>query len=279
MYQEYRPTSFQILPPVVKNLLIINGIMFLANSVLQSKFGFELSEYLGLYFPESSKFRGYQLVSHLFMHGSFMHVFSNMFALWMFGNMLENFWGSKRFLTYYLVTGLGAAVVHLFFTWYEVDQMRGAIETYAGTANFTDFKMLLDKFHGYIYPDQYDYFNKIYTDWQVNPGDLSVKQQSIEAAYSLLRNKIDVPTVGASGAVFGVLLAFGMLFPNTILYVYFALPIKAKYFVALYGLFELYSGFENTPGDNVAHFAHLGGMLFGFILIKIWSKYNRKNFY
>ena len=91
--------------------------------------------------------------------------------------------------------------------------------------------------------------------------------------------KIDVNTVGASGAVFGVLLAFGMLFPNTILYVYFALPIKAKYFVALYGFFELYSGFENTPGDNVAHFAHLGGMLFGFILIKIWSKYNRKNFY
>ena len=278
MYQEYRPSSFQILPPVVKNLLIINGILFLATSVLQTKFGFELAEYLGLYFPESSKFRGYQLVSHLFMHGSFMHVLSNMFALWMFGNMLENFWGSKRFLTYYLVTGLGAAVVHLFFTWYEVDQMRAVVEVYASTANFSDFKILLDKFQGYIYPDQYDYFNKIYTDWQVNPGDLSVKQQSIEAAYSLLRNKIDVPTVGASGAVFGVLLAFGMLFPNTILYIYFALPIKAKYFVALYGLFELYSGFENTPGDNVAHFAHLGGMLFGFILLRIWSKYNRKIF-
>ena len=118
MYQEYRPSRFQILPPVVKNLLIINGIMFLATSVLNMKFGIDLTDYLGLYFPLSKKFGIYQLVSHLFMHGSFMHILSNMFALWMFGNMLENVWGSKRFLTYYLITGIGAAVVHLMFTWY-----------------------------------------------------------------------------------------------------------------------------------------------------------------
>lgn len=279
MNQEYRPSSFQILPPVVKNLLIINGIMFLATTVLNQKFNIDLSEYLGIFFPESHKFRIYQLVTHLFMHGSFLHLFSNMFALWMFGNMLENIWGSKRFLVYYLVTGLGAAVVHLFFTWYEVEQMRSAVETYSNAANFSDFKILLDTFHHYVTPDQYDYFNNIYTSMQMHPGDASVTKQSVEAAYQLLQNKIDVPTIGASGAVFAVLLAFGMLFPNTILYVYFALPIKAKYFVALYGLFELYSGFENTPGDNVAHFAHLGGMLFGFILLKIWSKYDRRNFY
>ena len=278
MYQEYRPTRFQILPPVVKNLLIINGIMFLASSVLNIKFGIDLTDYLGLYFPLSQKFRIYQLVTHLFMHGSVMHILSNMFALWMFGNMLENIWGSKRFLTYYLITGIGAAIVHLLFTWYEVEQMRSAIDVYASSANFTDFKMLLDKYHGFIFPDQYEYYNKIFTNWQLSPSSATIKQQSIEAAYHLLQNKYDVPTVGASGAVFGVLLAFGMLFPNTLLYVYFAIPIKAKYFVALYGLFELYSGFENTPGDNVAHFAHLGGMLFGFILLRIYKR-NRSNFY
>lgn len=279
MYQEYRPSRFQILPPVVKNLLIINGIMYLATMMLKEKFNFDLADYLGIFYPVSDKFNLFQLVTHLFMHGSFLHLFSNMFALWMFGNMLENIWGSKRFLTYYIVTGLGAAAVHLLFTWYEVEHMRSIIETYANSANFNDFKILLDKFRGYIYPDQYDYYNKIYTDLQIQPKSAAVQQESIKAAYNLVQNKIDVPTIGASGAVFAVLLAFGMLFPNTILYVYFALPIKAKYFVALYGLFELYSGFENTPGDNVAHFAHLGGMLFGFILLKSWNKNNRKNFY
>ena len=276
MYQEYRPSSFQILPPVVKNLLIINGLFYFANWVMQNKFNFDFIEYLGLYFPESQKFRSYQLVTHLFMHGSFLHLISNMFALWMFGNMLENLWGSKRFLTYYLVTGLGAAMVHLLFTWYEIDQMRSAVMSYAATADISSFQIFLKKIFGNTHPEV---LNNFVSSWQMNPENLSLKKQSVDFAYSLLGEKIDVPTVGASGAVLGVLLAFGMLFPNTILYLYFALPIKAKYFVALYGLFELYSGFENKPGDNVAHFAHLGGMLFGFILIKIWSKYNRKNFY
>ena len=276
MYQEYRPSSFQILPPVVKNLLIINGLFYFANWVIQNKFNFDFIEYLGLYFPESQKFRSYQLVTHLFMHGSFLHLISNMFALWMFGNMLENLWGSKRFLTYYLVTGLGAAMVHLLFTWYEIDQMRSAVMSYAATADISSFQIFLNKIFGNTHPEV---LNNFVSSWQMNPENLSLKKQSVDFAYSLLGEKIDVPTVGASGAVLGVLLAFGMLFPNTILYLYFALPIKAKYFVALYGLFELYSGFENKPGDNVAHFAHLGGMLFGFILIKIWSKYNRKNFY
>ena len=115
--------------------------------------------------------------------------------------------------------------------------------------------------------------------WENRPDDPALAVQSIAFAQDLVTLKMNIPTVGASGAVFGVLLAFGMLFPNTVIYLYFALPIKAKYFVILYGLFELYSGFSNNPGDNVAHFAHLGGMLFGFILIKIWNKKNRRHFY
>jgi membrane associated rhomboid family serine protease len=278
MYEQYRPQKFQVLPPVVKNLLIINLLFFLGGEVMKMRFGIELSDYLGLHYPTSPHFSFVQLVSHLFMHGSFLHIASNMFALWMFGNMLENIWGSKRFLIYYLVTGVGAALVHLVSTGYEISQMRDAIEFYAANPGFVDFKMLINKYQQYITPEHYEFFNRIYMNMQVSPESMTARQQSVEAAYQLLQNKIDVPTVGASGAVFGVLLAFGMLFPNTIIYVFLMLPLKAKYFVALYGMFELYSGFENNPGDNVAHFAHLGGMLFGFALIKIWQ-HNRKRFY
>lgn len=280
MYQEYRPSRFQILPPVVKNLLIINGLLFLASQVLGERFGIDLAGTLGLHYPASEKFEIYQLLTHLFMHGSFLHLLSNMFALWMFGNMLENLWGSKRFLTFYLITGLGAALVHLGFTGYEISKMESTIKLYTTSPGAVDFRMLVERYKDYINDEQLaEMVNKVYGELRVLPHDAFVKQESIDVAYRLLKSKVDVPTVGASGAVFGVLLAFGMLFPNTVLYLYFAIPIKAKYFVALYGVFELYSGFENTPGDNVAHFAHLGGMLFGFILIKIWNKYNRNRFY
>ncbi len=279
MYQEYRPSRFQILPPVVKNLLIVNGIMYLATVVIGEKFGYDLSQYLGLHFFSSEYFYPHQFVTHLFMHGSFLHIFSNMLGLWMFGNMLENLWGGKRFLIYYLVCGLGAAFIHTLFTWYEIEQVRHAVETFAAQANPVDFKLFLNHYKGYVLSEQYEYINNFYSQWQQSPNDLTFINDSINIANEILKNKTDVATVGASGAVFGILLAFGMLFPNTIIYIYFAIPMKAKYFVILYGLFELYSGFQNSPTDNVAHFAHLGGMLFGFIMIKWWAKRNRQQFY
>ncbi len=279
MYQEYRPSRFQILPPVVKNLLIVNGIMYLATVVIGEKFGYDLSQYLGLHFFSSEYFYPHQFVTHLFMHGSFLHIFSNMLGLWMFGNMLENLWGGKRFLIYYLVCGLGAAFIHTLFTWYEIEQVRHAVETFAAQANTVDFKLFLNHYKGYVLSEQYEYINNFYSQWQQSPNDLTFINDSINIANEILKNKTDVATVGASGAVFGILLAFGMLFPNTIIYIYFAIPMKAKYFVILYGLFELYSGFQNSPTDNVAHFAHLGGMLFGFIMIKWWAKRNRQQFY
>jgi membrane associated rhomboid family serine protease len=213
------------------------------------------------------------------MHGSFLHIFSNMLGLWMFGNMLENLWGGKRFLTYYIVCGLGAAGIHTLFTWYEIEQVRHAVENYAAVANPVDFKLFLTRYKGFVGTEQYDHINNLYGSWQQVPNDPSLIKESVNIAYEVLKNKTDIATVGASGAVFGILLAFGMLFPNTIIYIYFAIPMKAKYFVILYGLFELYSGFQNNPADNVAHFAHLGGMLFGFIMIKYWNKRNRSHFY
>lgn len=271
-YQEFRPMRWQILPPVVKNLLIINGIMFLATVVFENKFGFDLGEYLGLHYVTSSYFQPYQFITHLFMHGSFAHILSNMFALWMFGNVLENVWGGKRFLIYYLVTGLGAAVIHTGFTWYEISNMQAAVDLFSTQGGPVDFKMLIDKYPAFVGYGEMQSINEFIVQWKSLPNDVKLKEEAISFANLLVERKANVPVVGASGAVFGVLLAFGMMFPNTLIYIYFFFPMKAKWFVVLYGAFELYSGLQNNPGDNVAHFAHLGGMLFGYILIRSWNK-------
>ena len=237
----YRPGSFRHLPDVVKNLLIINGLFFLATITLNSK-GFDLLKFFGLHQFQSPDFMPHQLVTHFFMHANFTHLFFNMFALWMFGKVLENVWGGKKFLIYYMTTGLGAAFIHLAISQYQIIEL---------TSILSDEIIELAKQGRYS---------------MIEPNSLRLTQL------------ITTPTVGASGAVFGVLLAFGMLFPNALLYIYFAVPIKAKYFVIIYGIFELYAGLTNNPADNVAHFAHLGGMIFGFLLIKYWKK-SSNNFY
>lgn len=224
MSEQYSPTGFRVLPPVVKNLLIINVLLYLATFTM-NRFQIDLTDYLGLHFFKASDFKPYQLVTYMFMHGNFEHLFFNMFALWMFGNTLENIWGSKRFLLFYMVCGIGAGLCQ------EVVQYI----QYATTLV------------------QYD---------SVNLGGGQVISM---ANYLNLMN-----TVGASGAIYGLLLAFGMMFPNSMIYLYFFVPIKAKWFVIGYAVIELVSGF--IGGGNVAHFAHLGGMLFGLILILVWKK-------
>jgi membrane associated rhomboid family serine protease len=270
-------SGFSSFPPVVKNLLIINGLCFLVNIVFESRFNISLNETLGLYYPSSTHFRPFQLITHVFMHGSFMHLFFNMFSLWMFGNVLENYWGPKRFFIYYFVTAFGAAALHLGITGYEVHTLQSAIEQYTLNPNIDAFVRLLDhdaglSNNGYVH----DFINQ----WQTQSNNPQFTQGSIEIADAMLQRKLNIPTVGASGAVFGLLLAFGMLFPNTeLMMIFLPIPIKAKYFVIFYGAIELYQGFANNPTDNVAHFAHLGGMLFGFIMIKYWNKNNRNTFY
>ena len=244
----YRPSSFRHLPEVVKNLLIINGLFFLATITLDGM-GFDMYRFFGLHQFQSPEFMPHQLITHLFMHGNFTHLFFNMFALWMFGKVLENVWGGKKFLIYYMITGLGAAAIHLGVSQYEIMSLQAQISS-------NDLNTILNE-GGNILAGGQNYTNPIM-------GKLNLL--------------IHTPTVGASGAVFGVLLAFGMLFPNALLYIYLAIPIKAKYFVILYGLLELYAGISNNPADNVAHFAHLGGMIFGFLLIKYWKR-NSNTFY
>jgi len=239
--QQFRPGGFTMLPLVVKNLLIINALFFLGTMALQSM-GIDVTKHLALFYPESKLFRPWQLVSYMFMHGGFTHILFNMFALWMFGNVLENVWGPKRFLNYFLITGIGAGLVHALVGFIRLNTMDVDLPP---------------NIYAQVYNDGYNI--------------LKSGQNWIDArgAVNLILN---VPTVGASGAVFGILLAFGMMFPNSLIYIYFAIPIKAKYFVILYGALELFSGISNRAGDNVAHFAHLGGMIFGYFVIMYWKK-------
>lgn len=276
MYNQFRPGGFQILPPVVKNLLIINGLFFLASMVVLEKFNIQLVQYLGLFYFDSPFFRPWQFVTHIFMHGSWMHIFSNMLSLWMFGSVLENVWGPKRFLTYYIITALGAAFLHTAIQGYGIYQTKERIEAYQAAPSFQGFLQLHDKENAAYYEAEVMSFMQEWSQDKDNPLYVEASKEWSEI-YVKAQNMI--PTVGASGAVFGVLLAFGMLFPNTFVYLYFAIPVKAKYFVILYGGLELYLGLANDPGDNVAHFAHLGGMLFGFFLIKYWNKKQRNSFY
>ena len=281
-YQQFRPNSFNILPLVVKNLLIINGLLFLSTLAMETQFGIDLGNILGLHFPLSNDFRPYQLITYMFMHGSFMHLFFNMFALWMFGNTLENYWGPKRFLTYYLITGIGAAFCHYAIVYIEMKPALDYIENYIANPSLQEFQNFIDpaqlKMNSQEAVNHYN--NLIPRAFSQAIASNNLKEAlliSVDYMQIYKADLLNAPVVlGASGSVFGILLAFGMLFPNTLLYIYFAIPIKAKWFVILYGAAELYSGLANNSGDNVAHFAHLGGMLFGFFLIKYWQKNSNK---
>ncbi|MCK9219677.1 MAG: rhomboid family intramembrane serine protease [Bacteroidales bacterium] len=272
--QQYSPAGFRILPPVVKNLLIINGLFYLATITFQDAFGIDLDNLLGLHYFKSDLFRPYQFVTYMFLHANFGHILMNMFALWMFGYLLENYWGPKRFLTYYMITGIGAAIVQTAINWWDISAIQAAATTYAAQPSLDGFIA----FVRHYYPTYYEAEGTVRSfinDWTVNKAAQSYASQSINFVDQLIKLQMDVPTIGASGAVYGILLAFGMVFPNMLVYIYFLFPIKAKWIVIIYGALELFSGISNKPSDNVAHFAHLGGMIFGFLLILYWKKKSR----
>lgn len=235
--------NFLGLPPVVKNIILLNVIMLLADWAAKSVFGTDLNAVLGLYFPKSEHFMPVQILSHMFMHGGLWHLFFNMFALYMFGGILENIWGGKRFFIYYMVCGLGAAFVHETVIMFQYNKLINVL-------NPDQLQMVLSDGSAYL-----------------NEGKIFANE-----SMKNLQMLLNVPTVGASGAVFGILLAFGVLFPNTQLMLLFPpIPIKAKYFVIGYGAIELYLALTQ-PGSNIAHAAHLGGMLFGYLLLRYWRK-------
>lgn len=226
-------------PTITKNLIIINLLCFFA-SIVATKYGMDLNDVLGLHYFESDKFRLYQVITYMFMHSGFEHIFFNLFAVWMFGRILETVWGPQRFLFYYVLCGIGAALVQ------EVTQ-------------YFDFMP----------------FMKDMAQLSTYPADTVIPISGIshtaEQWLNLYMHRISVPTVGASGAVYAILMAFGMLFPNQEIYIFpLPMPIKAKWLIIGYFVIELGMGFMSN--DGVAHFAHLGGMIFGFLLIMYWRK-------
>lgn len=218
-----------IMPPVTKNLLIINLLFFFATIVGELR-GIDLADYLGLHFFLASDFRLWQLITYMFMHGGFWHIFLNMFALWMFGSVVEAYWGQRKFLLYYLVCGIGAGLVQ--------EGVQYLTYVHQGLAEFERVRV------GYASIPMEQYLNY----WN---------------------------TVGASGAVYGILLAYGLTFPNNRVFIFpFPFPVKALYLIIIYACIELVGGLSNNAADNVAHFAHLGGMLFGLALIRLWRHNN-----
>lgn len=234
------------IPVVTKNLLIINLLVFLADHFLSTNGA--MTHYLALHFVYSDSFMPHQIITYMFMHGDFPHIFFNMFALFMFGRTLETVWGPKRFLSFYLLTGIGAAVFQLLISYFR-------------------YKTLL----GQLPPES---IPEILETIRTQGASLIQSNRNyIDATMGSLNAIVNVPMVGASGAIFGILAGFGMMFPNSQLYIIpFPFPIKAKYFVIGYGLLELGLGFANRAGDNVAHFAHLGGLFAGLILLMYWKK-------
>ncbi len=283
-YQEYRPSRFKLLPDVIKNLVIINALFFFATYVTEKQFGIDLTEKLGLHYFRSEQFQPYQVITYMFMHGSFSHILYNMFALWMFGSALENYWGPRRFLTYYLITGIGAAFIHYLIFYFQVLPALHFIDNYLANPDINSFNGFFNSEYFHLGSEQmrahYNEMVSVFNEKELLHDRDGMLRLSVEYMTQYRQDFLSASTiVGASGSVFGLLLAFGMLFPNSLIYIYFAIPIRAKYFVILYGVLEFVSGIANASGDNVAHFAHLGGMLFGFILIKYWQKNDRTRFY
>jgi membrane associated rhomboid family serine protease len=235
-------------PPVTKNLIIINVVMWVGTLLFIQLFKVNLIGLLGLFPTPSPLFKPWQIVTHMFMHSHvrMFHIIFNMWALWMFGKVLEGVWGGKRFLIYYLITGMGAMLVHSLVNYIQLAPEIAALKA-------------------------------AYSVDHINMALLNQISQPGNQFYRLARD-LAVPTIGASGAVYGVLLAFGVLFPNTPLIIFpLPIPIKAKWLIIAAAVISLFLGLTGK-GGNVAHFAHLGGMIFGFIMIKYWNKFTG-NFY
>ncbi|MCP4457486.1 MAG: rhomboid family intramembrane serine protease [Cytophagales bacterium] len=264
------------LTPTVKVILIVNfGIL-----ILTSFLNLPLNDIFGMRVVFSDDFAIYQPFTYMWLHAGFGHILGNMLAVFFFGPMLEQTWGSKRFLQFYLIVGVGAGVLFGVADFVEKYPLKKDTEAYVANPNADDFYNFILTHDVRSYGAN-DWFEGVYSfseRFSENSGSSSLKQQSVLYVKEIYHFRTDIPMVGASGAVFGILLAFAMMFPNTMIYIYMLFPVKAKYLVLFYGLYELYSEMNRVPGDNIAHLAHLGGMLVAFILLKVWDM-NRTRLY
>ncbi len=235
------------LTPTVRNLILVNVVLYLSK-------GFIPDDMLTLHYFLAKDFYFFQIVTYMFVHASFMHLLGNMFGLFMFGSLLERIWGAQRFLFFYFFCGIGAGLLYM------------GIEHFVDFADFRRATELVlsnpNSFNLMDYAQHYNITNP------TSSGDINISWVKENYAEYINRHVVG----GASGSIFGILMAYGYLFPNSEMYLFpFPIPIKAKYFVSFYGLYELYQGIKQNEGDNVAHFAHIGGMIFAIILLKFWG--------
>ena len=244
----------QPIPPVTKMLLIINVALFLATMGMQ-QFGIDLGVVLGAFFPGSPNFQFYQVITHMFMHGGFAHILFNMIALWSFGSAIETTLGTKKYAIFYFACGIGAFILFNLVNYWQVDSLINSL-----VPQGTDIQEL---FH----------ISKLKMDGSFVYDVQNVKFRGNQEEVQSLFGHLITPMVGASGAIYGLLVAFAMLYPDAkIAIIFFPVPVKAKYMMGFMILVELYLGTQNFSGDNVAHFAHLGGALIAFFMIRHWKR-------
>lgn len=252
------------LTPVLRILIIINIVVFGVKYLMP----FNLNGFLGLYYLDSSYFRPFQFITYMFAHADFWHLFFNMFGLVIFGPLIEQVWGSQRFFIFYLVCGIGAGVLYSGIHYQQIKKYEIATQNYIDNPSPEDLVLYLKTNNEWAYQHSTDLIYK----YDENPNNPQIRQSSIELALAYFKQAANTPMVGASGSLFGVLMAFGLLFPNMQLMLLFPpIPVKAKYVVGFYAISALFGAVQNVPGDNVAHYAHLGGMVFGFIMFRMWK--------
>lgn len=262
---------FRNITPVVKNLLLANIVLFLASAYIFPQF----NQWFALYYIHSPYFQPFQFVSYMFMHADFWHLFGNMFGLLIFGPLLEQFLGPKKLLILWMVCGIGSGVMYSGYTAYRMNNLEAKVISFQSSPDPDAFNKLVLENRGFFQRSVFDFVD----DYSRHPDDKNLINQANQTLDAIVDIQGKVPMVGASGALFGVLIAFAMLFPNTQLMLLFPpIPIKAKYMVLFYTLYTIYNILVKNPYDNVAHFAHLSGLIIGAILIYFWKK-DRNNFY
>ena len=263
---------FSQLPPITKNIILINVIMFGATLYFDYFTNYDFTWNMGLHFYLSDDFKPYQLITHMFMHGSLMHIFFNMFAIFMFGPALEHRLGPQKYFTFYLLTGFGAVFLHFASLYWEQYDLIMAVKNIRKTYDVEALVSLWNQYGSNV--GNPTLRNQIFVELQEvvqHPNHLMASDITRISSY-FIDGSLSI-VVGASGALFGILAGFAMLYPNQrLLFMFIPYPIKAKYFVLVYALIELYLGFSSDVNDNIAHFAHLGGAIFGALVIMIWKK-------
>ncbi len=270
--QSVRPTEIKRSTTGVKLLLVINIGAFLITYLFNSE---QIIDQFALHYFRSDLFSWYQFITSIFLHGGLWHIAINMFVLWMFGSPLESIWETKKFLFFYFICGLGASLLFLVISGWELNTLEDDVNAYLNSPSYQEFVAFADENMESLPPQFAEQVNEFRDDWQEDPNSSQYVDESRQVVQDYLQRRINTPLLGASGAIYGLLLAFGLIFPNVPIYIYFIIPMKSKYLVILLFVVELYLSYTGG-GVGIANLAHLGGMITGFILLQIWGYQKRE---